>query len=93
MAGRQLQRLLTEQQPSALHEDSDEATSSEEEEEEALNRPAFNPFDLLTDGDSDKVRYNALKASRTRLKQHDQSAHAGKVAYSFPVCNNICPDF
>lgn len=64
MAGRQLQRLLKEQQPSAIPEDSDEATSSEEEEDEAPARPAFNPFDLLTDGDSDQVREVLVKASQ-----------------------------
>lgn len=53
MAGRQLQRLLKEQLPAA---DEDEVSSSEEEEEEEPSRPAFNPFDLLTDGDSPEVR-------------------------------------
>jgi hypothetical protein len=54
MAGRQLQRLLKDQLPPADDDQvENDATSSSEEEEDAAPSKAFNPFDLLTDGDDD----------------------------------------
>ena len=54
MAGRQLQRLLKEQLPAAENvEESDHEEESSEDEEPT--KPAFNPFDLLTDEEDDDV--------------------------------------
>jgi hypothetical protein len=75
MAGRHLQRLLKEDLAAAA--DAAPAEESSDEEADAAPRPAFNPFDLLTD-DEDEVR--PAPAPAAKLLPADPADAAGLTA-------------